>query len=562
MEFVSYDIESMDFRRAGAASRNLKERLKLIGAEAEAIRRTMIAAYEAEMNVVIHSVGGRLEASLTDSQVDVNVVDTGPGIADIEQAMAEGFSTANAEARALGFGAGMGLPNIKKNSDRLRLTSHVGEGTRVSFTVRLRPGLTDGANPISLYASTDRCRDCRACLAACPTRAMRVRDGRPSVLEHLCVDCAECISACTSRALGMREEITSLGDLPERGDMLLVVPPALLAGCGADYPPAHVLAALRELGFADVLTTEPHELALRTAVAHTATAAATAAASDAATETAPRPVIAPSCPAAVALVELRFPSLVPHLAPFDSPWEAAQAACAGQPATFVVSCPSQRSALLAHAAAVPPAGAPHTEYVAPEVIREAVMARLAGGSAPTPAATRGAQATKPAPAAPAAPTAPTGEEGSEVLLTVTGAGHVAAVLEQIEDGLLSDVNAVDPYMCAGGCFGSPLLFEDHHVAALRWARDPAAVDRTGKPGAVPRRRPFAARPGIRLDANMGRAIEKLGRLQAVIDSLPGKDCGVCGAPTCAALAEDVVMERATVALCPYAQSGTKEDGDR
>ena len=85
MEFLSYDIESMDFRQGGAASRALKERLKLIGADADAIRRTMIAAYEAEMNVVIHSVGGRLEASLSDSQVDVDVVDSGPGIPDVRQ---------------------------------------------------------------------------------------------------------------------------------------------------------------------------------------------------------------------------------------------------------------------------------------------------------------------------------------------------------------------------------------------------------------------------------------------------------------------------------------------
>ena len=153
------------------------------------------------MNVVIHSVGGRLEASLTDSQVDVNVVDDGPGIPDVEQAMVEGFSTASAEARALGFGAGMGLPNIKRNSDRLRVTSRVGEGTRVSFTVYLQPGATDGPHPISLYASADRCRDCRACLARLPHQAMRVRDGRPSVLEHLCIDCAECIAACPLRRL-------------------------------------------------------------------------------------------------------------------------------------------------------------------------------------------------------------------------------------------------------------------------------------------------------------------------------------------------------------------------
>ncbi|HEY5528529.1 MAG TPA: ATP-binding protein, partial [Thermoleophilia bacterium] len=140
MEFVCYDIKSNDFEAAGAASSAIKEQLKRIGADAESIRRTMIAAYEAEMNVVIHARGGRLEASLCDSAIDVDVIDEGPGIPDIELAMKEGFSTASSEARALGFGAGLGLPNIKKSSDRLRVTSRVSEGTRVSFTVFLKRG--------------------------------------------------------------------------------------------------------------------------------------------------------------------------------------------------------------------------------------------------------------------------------------------------------------------------------------------------------------------------------------------------------------------------------------
>ena len=248
MEFVSYDIESNDFRRAGAASRAIKEHLKRIGADADAIRRTMIAAYEAEMNVVIHSVGGRLEASLSDSRIDVNVVDEGPGIPDIELAMTEGYSTASAEARALGFGAGMGLPNIKRSSDRLRVTSRVGEGTRVSFTVYLSPEITCAAPAISLYASADRCRDCRACLTACPTQALRVRDGRPMVLEHLCIDCTECIAACTSGALTIRDVLPSVNDIADREQVALVVPPALLAGCGADYPPGRAFAGLERTG--------------------------------------------------------------------------------------------------------------------------------------------------------------------------------------------------------------------------------------------------------------------------------------------------------------------------
>jgi len=568
---MSYDIASMDFRQGGAASRGLKERLKLIGADADAIRRTMIAAYEAEMNAVIHSVGGRLEASLSDSQVDVDVVDRGPGIPDIDKAMVEGFSTANAEARSMGFGAGMGLPNIKKNSDRLRVTSRVGEGTRLSFTVYLQPGMTAGAHPISLYASADKCRDCHACLAACPTTAMRVRDGRPSVLQHLCVDCAQCIAACTFDALGAREEIVSLDDLKDKAQMTLVVPPALLAGCGPDYPPAVVLQALRGLGFADVIVTHPYEDALRAAVAAWASEKTPAAAATggpagapktsaalpggASTPSAPTPVIAPTCPAAVDLIELRFPSLVGNLAPFDSPWEAVQAECAARPTAYVVSCPSQRSALLAGAAARGDGAATREEYLTPEVVREAVMAKLTHGAAR--GAARGGAPTDAA----ATPTDDT--------LTVTGATHVLAVLERIEDGLLTDVSVVEPYMCQGGCFGSPLLSDDYHVATRAWAHGRAALEAAAEyraaaaaATAAPRRRPYAARPGIRLDSDMAKAIEKLGRMQAIIESLPGKDCGACGAPTCAALGEDIVMERAAVGLCPYLKSSKKEGHTR
>lgn len=561
MEFLSYDIESNDFRRAGAASRAIKEHLKRIGAEAEAIRRTMIAAYEAEMNVVIHSTGGRLEACLSASQIDVNVVDGGPGIPDVEQAMVEGFSTAGAEARALGFGAGMGLPNIKRSSDRLRVTSRMGEGTRVSFTVYLQPESTDGKRPISLYASADRCRDCRACLTACPTQAMRVRDGRPSVLEHLCIDCTACIAACSSAALTMRDDLSSLDALPGKEDMLLVVPPALLAGCGGDYPPAQVLAALQDLGFAEVITSEPYERALRAASVAPAEGATGA-------DARPRPLIAPSCPAIVNLVELRFPSLVPHLAPFDSPWEAVQAAHGRRPVAYVVSCPSQRSALLLQTqGAGTGAGA---ECLAPGTLRQAVMMKLTGGAGPDPEP-HGEAAAGPLPTHTGAILA--GADGDDALLTVTGLAHVIAVLEQIEDGLLGDVAAIDPYACEGGCFGSPLLFEDHHVAARRWERGRAAVEAAEAAGALgaapapapqPRRRPFRARPGIRLDADMGKAIQKLGHLQQVVHSLPGRDCGTCGAPTCAALAEDVVMQRAGVELCPYTArvNGEKEDRDR
>jgi anti-sigma regulatory factor (Ser/Thr protein kinase)/Fe-S-cluster-containing hydrogenase component 2 len=550
MEFVSYGIEGNDYSRAGAASRAIKEHLKLIGADAQAIRRTMIAAYEAEMNVVIHADRGRLEATLGDHAVDVTVVDEGPGIPDIDRAMKEGFSTASSEARALGFGAGMGLPNIKRNSDRLRVSSTVGEGTKVSFTVFLSPEATTAPPLISLYASADRCRDCRRCLTACPTGAMRVRNERPMVLEHLCIDCTCCIAACSPGALCIEDELTGIGDVAAPQDTLLAVPPAFLAGFAEHGDPRRVLAELQALGFAGVELAWGYEQALREA------ALAAAAACEQ-----PQPVIAPLCPAVVDLIELRFPSLIPHLLPLASPWEALAATHAGERVAYVVSCPSQRTSLLLALGA--PAvheddEAPLVELLTPELLRQAVLPGLAGGRHdPAAALTAGPVAAAASGTAPAARTADAPAAAAlppRGLLQVTGVSHVTAVLEQLENGLLRGVEVIEPYICPGGCFGSPLLAADPFLARHEWRRFEAELRAAGALTAgvaSPRSRPYAARPGIRLDGDMARAIQKLARLEAVTRSLPGKDCGACGAPGCATLAEDVVMERATRSCCPY-----------
>ena len=415
----------------------------------------------------------------------------------------------------------MGLPNIQRNSDRLRISSHVGQGTRVSFTVMLKPAATSNGQLISLYASAERCIDCHRCLSACPTGAMRVRDGRPSVLEHLCIDCTCCIAACTPHALTLEDDVDALEQVEHPADVVLALPPALLAGFGEHAGVPRVLDELGRLGFASLTVVEPYEEALRAAaLAHAGGAGAA------------RPVISPVCPAVMQLVELRFPSLLPHVAPFESPWEALQADAGGQRLACVVSCPSQRSALLA---AADQGGAEVVDLPTPGLVRRALLPALAVG--------RDRAATSEAAHA---------EAPADGVLQVSGATHVLAVLERIENGLLTGVAVVEPYVCDGGCFGSPLLEEDPYMARYRWQRaDGARAAGGGR--AVPRRRPRAARPGIRLDADMATAIEKLSRLDENTRSLPGKDCGACGAPTCAALAEDIIMERAVRTLCPYVE---------
>ena len=123
-DFVEvYDVTSEDFVTAGDASRNIKRILKKIGLDAQLIRRIAIASYESEINMAIHSYGGTITFEIEGDTIIVTCKDTGPGIKDIEKAMTEGYSTASDSARAIGFGAGMGLPNIRNNSDKLDITS-------------------------------------------------------------------------------------------------------------------------------------------------------------------------------------------------------------------------------------------------------------------------------------------------------------------------------------------------------------------------------------------------------------------------------------------------------
>ena len=133
---LEYDVPGDDFTRAGEASADLKARLKRLGMPSDAVRRTAIALYEGEINLAIHAGGGHITVDVAPDTVDLVLEDTGPGIKDIALAMSEGYSTAPDEVRSLGFGAGMGLPNMKKYSDDFAIQSTVGVGTRVDMRVR------------------------------------------------------------------------------------------------------------------------------------------------------------------------------------------------------------------------------------------------------------------------------------------------------------------------------------------------------------------------------------------------------------------------------------------
>jgi serine/threonine-protein kinase RsbT len=542
---MSCSITGGDFESAGLATRKLKEQLARIGVDAGAMRRAMIASYEAEMNVVIHARTGTLWARLEGGKLDLEIADEGPGIPDVEAAMREGWSTASKQAKDMGFGAGLGLPNIRRSSDLFEIETRVGRGTRIRSTILLGPSEPDprraGAGPVAAALSIEagRCRGCLRCIFACPSAALRVRDAGPLLLPELCVGCTGCIAECPDSVYGIADPGEGLPEA--RADAVLVVPRGFLSGFPVPDSPARVLAALKRLGFAEVRLAEEWEEALRAE-----------ARAQAGSVPGQAPIIMPMCPSVVAFVESRFPSLIPLLGPWLSPVEAAGEEFPLRPVVLVAACPSQFSATgrssitgrLTVVSAARMARAVLPLLAAPDA-RDPDSARVAGCAAPLPVH------------APCGAPAP-GE------LAVSGLRNVTKILAALETGAFSAsagaftaggalgaTSILELAMCDGGCAGSPLLSADPALSRLRW-RQAAAAETPAAPSnaaAVRRGSPYAQRHGVRLDPDMGTAIRRLSEIDALTRELPGRDCGACGAPGCGAFAEDVVMGRAERARC-------------
>jgi len=136
MEFI-YEVEGGDFTKAGNASSAVKKTLKQLNVNPKVVKRIVVALYEAEVNIVAHAYKGAIKVNINPEHIHIVLDDEGPGIPDINLAMQEGYSTASSKVREMGFGAGMGLPNMKKNVDDLRVTSEVDKGTRVEMKTYL-----------------------------------------------------------------------------------------------------------------------------------------------------------------------------------------------------------------------------------------------------------------------------------------------------------------------------------------------------------------------------------------------------------------------------------------
>mgnify|MGYP000854937630 CR=1 FL=1 len=136
---LHFTVDGSDFTLAGETSSKVKKTLNQLGFNPAVVRRVAIAMYEGEINMVIHANGGVIDVDILPEEITVWLRDTGPGIPDVDRAMQEGYSTATNKVRELGFGAGMGLPNMKKYSDEMEIETELGVGTTVKLVIRVNP---------------------------------------------------------------------------------------------------------------------------------------------------------------------------------------------------------------------------------------------------------------------------------------------------------------------------------------------------------------------------------------------------------------------------------------
>ena len=404
----------------------------------------------------------------------------------------------------------------------------------------------------SVYLDSSLCVGCTTCIKHCPTQAIRVREGKAHIMEERCIDCGECIRICPK---GAKKSVSDPLALMDGYDTKVALPaPSLYGQFGVDRKPEEIFRALRAIGFDEVFDVAWGANVL------------TAAIRDFARADLPRPSISSACPVVVRLIQLRFPSLIPNLLPFLPPVEVAarevrsRFASAGKRGVgifFISPCTSKVTAMRA------PLGYGVSEVDAVFSFRD-IYAALKQNMKTASAAERDALL-------PRIPDLGAGfgwarSDGELEALDVQGAvsvdgiGNVIALLEEIDNGKLSEISYIEALACPGGCVGGPMAVANPHVARTTIkaiAKKEAAPALTGVGSASPPRSAESLRwdeeilpkPVMVLDRDMLKALQMAEKMESLAADLPGLDCGACGAPDCRALAEDMVKGCAKIDDC-------------
>ncbi|HTX71661.1 MAG TPA: [Fe-Fe] hydrogenase large subunit C-terminal domain-containing protein [Rectinemataceae bacterium] len=400
----------------------------------------------------------------------------------------------------------------------------------------------------SVRLDADKCVGCTTCIKKCPTQAIRVRKGRASIIAERCIDCGECIRTCPH---GAKKAVSDPLSIIDGFRYRVAMPaPALYSQFDESQSVDLILSGLLELGFDEVFeVAEAAELVTEATKQLLADSQSTGAL--------PRPLISSACPAVVRIVQLRFPSLIPHLVPLIPPMEAAARIVKetlhrdrpGVGVFFITPCAGKVTVTRS------PLGYPSSALDGVIGLKDIYLPLLnAMSAAPLRKLARAGRI-----GLEWARTEGESEAvGQRSSISVDGIANVIGVLEALEKGKLGDLKYIEALACPAGCVGGPLTVENPFIARTRLRkREDEAPPQTARPRTYEGLSPLAwsepvkPRSALVLDADMARALVMMEELDMIAKGLPGLDCGSCGAPSCDALAEDVVRGSAVATDCIF-----------
>jgi len=392
----------------------------------------------------------------------------------------------------------------------------------------------------SVTLDEEKCKGCTNCIKRCPTEAIRVRHGKARIINERCIDCGECIRICPYHA---KKAITDDLSIISNYKYKIAIPaPSIYGQFKPVYSRNRILNAFYRIGFDDV-----YEVAMAAEYVSDATRKLLS------EEGTRKPLISSACPAVVRLIQVRFPNLIDNLIKLESPMEVAAKMVKKKTAEKKGIDPSDIGVFF-----ITPCAAKATSVKAPYENKKSsvdgaisiksiylkLLANLDKADDTVQLAKAGFEGIR---------WANSGGEGLAVdtdnFLAVDGIHNVISILEAVENDKIEGIDFIEALACTGGCLGGPLTVENVYVAKTRLKKYVEAAKEAQK-GIRQPLEPYdesivwtgeiAYKPVLKLDTDIDKAIKKLEALEKINDGLPGLDCGACGAPSCKALAEDIV----------------------
>lgn len=404
----------------------------------------------------------------------------------------------------------------------------------------------------SVTLDKDKCRGCTNCIKHCPTEAIRVRNGKAIIIAERCIDCGVCIKVCPYHA---KKAVTDPFDIIREYRYKVAIPaPSLYGQFSSSYSRDRILQGLVEIGFDWVL-----EVSRAAEIVTDATRQLLA------TGDVRKPVISSACPAVVRLIQVRFPNLIPNILKLESPMELA-ARIAKNTVTREKGIPPEDIGVFF----ISPCAAKVTSVKAPYEKKES---SVSGVLSMKDIHIRLYEKMKKIPEDVVSGLVCSGYSGvgwarsggesyalkNEQYLAVHGIHNVIKILEEIVEERLDGVEFVEALSCTEGCLGGPLTVENPFVARtnLKWQiKNAKEMDFSAENSSENYKdllwtEDVKYRPILKLDDDMAKAMRKMQRMDQINEGLPGLDCGACGAPSCKALAEDIVRGLAVETDCIF-----------